>query len=569
MFNARPLRKLSFFIIMELSKNQKEDSMRKILLGILVLFLISAQSWAKVGDISKTLPTPGPCPTGLAFDGKSLWLADIFTDKIYKINPTDGKVLKSFDSPGSHPEGLAWDGEYLWHIDSGEKAMYRLDPETGRALTILESNSGNPRDLAWDGEYIWIIDHREDILLKVSAKDGMMVQYFPSPALEPAGLTFDGKYLWVTDRGEDRIYLVNPDDGLCLSSFRSYGPFAYGLAWGDDALWNVDYENDEIYKVEVFSDEIFTRWDERQMSLQFIKEFRNYGPGVVNTLDIYLPMPESRDNQILLEPVQFDPEPDEVILDRWGQKIAHFHFKDLKSYAVVKPGWKVKAKIYTAEYFIYPDKVGSLEDIPGDIKKKYTQDGDKYRINDPFIQDLARKIAGNQTNPYWIALRIYDYLGKNLSYNLKPLGGWNPAPTVLKRGTASCSEYSYSMIALCRAIGVPIRYVGAVSRRGDDASFDDVFHRWTEVYLPPYGWIPFDANKGDVDLPGKKVLGIGNVAARYIITTENGGGDKYLWFGYNYGFHWTSLGQCRIHEESYGMWTPLGEKKYNTPIKDK
>jgi len=119
--------------------------------------------------------------------------ADIFTDKIYKINPKDGKVLKSFDSPGSHPEGLAWDGEYLWHIDSGEKSMYRLDPETGRALTILESNSGNPRDLAWDGEYIWIIDYRQDILLKVSAEDGMMVQYFSSPALEPAGLTFDGK----------------------------------------------------------------------------------------------------------------------------------------------------------------------------------------------------------------------------------------------------------------------------------------------------------------------------------------------------------------------------------------
>jgi streptogramin lyase len=554
---------------MELNKNQKEDSMRKILLGILALTLLSALSWAKVGDVLKTLQTPGPCPTGLAFDGKNLWLADIFTDKIYKINPEDGKVLKSFDSPGSHPEGLAWDGEYLWHIDSGEKSMYRLDPETGKALTILESNSANPRDLAWDGEYVWIIDHRQDILLKVSPEDGMMVHYFPSPALEPAGLTFDGKYLWVTDRGEDRIYLVNPADGLCLSSFRSYGPFAYGLAWGEDVLWNVDYENDEIYKIEVFSDDILTRWDERQMSLHFIKEFRNYGPGVVSTLDIYLPMPESRDNQILLEPVQFDPEPDEVILDSWGQKIAHFHFKDLKSYTVVKPGWKVKAKIYAVEYFIYPDKIGSLDDIPEDIRKKYTQDGDKYRINDPFIQDLARKIAGNQTNPYWIALRIYDYLGKNLTYNLKPLGGWNPAPTVLKRGTASCSEYSYSMIALCRVLGVPIRYAGAVSRRGDDASFDDVFHRWTEVYLPPYGWIPFDSNKGDVDLPGRKVLGIGNVAARYIITTENGGGDKYLWFGYNYGFQWTSLGQCRIHEESYGMWTPLGKKKYNIPLKDK
>ncbi len=544
--------------------------MKKISTLICLLFFFSVLSWAKVGDILKVIKTPGPCPTGLAFDGQNLWLADNYTDKIYKIDPEQGKILKIFDCPGHHPEGLAWDGEYLWHIDTGEKSMYRLDPKTGKALFILESNSSSPRDLAWDGSLVWIIDYGRDILLGVSPEDGMMVKNHPSPAQEPAGLAFDGKYLWITDRGTDRIYLVNPSDGLCLSSFRSYGPFPYGLAWDGNSLWNVDYENGEIYKIKVFCEDIMSKWDERQMSLHFIKEFRNYGPGTVKTLDIYLPIPISRDNQKLMASIQFDQEPQEMIMDRWGQKIAHFHYEDLNPYAIVKPGWMAKANIYSAEYFIYPDKVGSLEDIPEDIRKKYTEDGDKYQIHDPYIQELAHKIAGDEKNPYWIARRIFEYLGEHLSYNLKPLGGWNPAPTVLKRGTASCSEYSYSMIALCRALGVPIRYVGAVSRRGDDASFDNVFHRWTEVYLPPYGWIPFDANKGDRGegtMPGEKVLGIGKVDARYIITTESGGGDKYLWFGYNYGFTWTSEGPCRIHEESYGLWSPWGKKKYNKPIK--
>jgi len=541
--------------------------MRKTFFFSLMILLFMPLAWGKVGDILKVLQTPGPCPTGLTFDGNNLWLADSYTDKIYLINTETGKVLKQFDSPGHQPEGLAWDGKYLWHIDAEEKYVYCIDPETGVALSILESNSPDPRDLAWDGKYLWIIDHRKDLLIKVSPEDGMMVGNFPSPVGEPAGLTFDGKYLWVTDRGADRIYLMDPSTGFCLSSFRSYGPFAYGLAWGDNVLWNVDYENKEIYKIKVFCEDIISKWNERQLSLHFIKEFRNYGPGTIKTLDIYLPIPKTRDNQVLLSKIEFDTKPKEIIEDSWGQKIAHFHYKGLKSNSVVKPGWKAKANIYAVEYFIYPDKVGEIEDIPADIREKYTQDGDKYLIHDPFIQELARKIAGKEKNPYWIARRIYDYLGKNLTYNLKPLGGWNPAPTVLKRGTASCSEYSYSMIALCRALGVPIRYVGAVSRRGDDASYDNVFHRWTEVYLPPYGWIPFDANKGDRDLPGHKVLGIGNVDARYIITTENGGGDLYLWFGYNYNLKWTSEGKCRIFEDSFGIWSPIGEKKYHKPLK--
>jgi streptogramin lyase len=540
--------------------------MKRMTVFFLVLFLIFSLAQARVGEVVKTIKTPGPCPTGLAYDGKFLWLADSRLDKIFKLDPVSGKVVKTLETPGYHPEGLAWDGKYLWHVDSAEKLVYCLDPETGEVLKALESNSDGPRDIAWDGKDLWLTDVKNRTIIRCSSVDGMMIQQFPAPGNEPAGLEFDGKYLWITDRAMDRIFLVDPATGWCLSSLRSYGPFPSGLAFDGQFLWNVDYENDEIYQIKVFDDEIMTLWDEKELELRFVKEFRNYGPGVVTALDIYLPLPGDRDNQKLLSEIEFLQKPAEIITDAWGQKIAHFSYQNLKAPAVVQPGWSVKAKVYAVEYFIYPDKVAGLDQIPEDIKKKYLVDGDKYCLSDPFIQDLAKRIAGQEKNPYWIARKIYEYLIDHLSYNLKPVGGWNPAPTVLRRGTASCSEYTYSLIALCRALGVPARYVGAVSLRGDDASYDDVFHRWNEIYLPPYGWIPFDANKGDVESPGGRALGIGHVAARYIITTENGGGDKYLWFGYNYGFTWKSSGKCRVAEESYGEWQPLGVKKYQKAL---
>jgi len=543
--------------------------MKKAYIGIVILLIAAGRTRARVGDILKLIDTPGPCPKGLAFDGENLWVADAFTDRIYAIGAETGKVIKSFEAPGYDPEGLAWDGKCLWHIDSGENLLYRLDTSTGTPVKIIESSTSNPRDICWDGKFLWIADHKKDVLMRVSPADGAAVKFFAAPAKEPAGLTFDGKYLWVTDRVEDRIYLVDPADGLCLSSLRSYGPCPYGLAWQDGTLWNVDYENRQIYKIKVLDKDILSKWDQRDLSLHFIKEFRNYGPGTVKTLDIYLPIPEDRDNQTLLGAIEFDSKPAAIIEDDWGQKIAHFSYRNLHSYGLTRAGWKVKAKIYATEYFIYPDKVGKVDDIPKEIRDKYLQDGEKYLIDDPYIKELARQIAGKERNPYWIARRVLDYLGEHLSYNLKPIGGWNPAPAVLKRGTASCSEYSYCMISLCRALGVPVRYVGAVSRRGDDGWIDDVFHRWVEVYLPPYGWIPFDANKADASLPGEKVLGVGNVSARYIITTENGGGDEYLWFGYNYGSNWIGEGKCRVHEESYGLWSPVGPKKYHKPSDEK
>jgi len=55
--------------------------MRTGIIAILTLLIAVYGTWANVGDVLKVIETPGPCPKGLTFDGKHLWLADAFTDK--------------------------------------------------------------------------------------------------------------------------------------------------------------------------------------------------------------------------------------------------------------------------------------------------------------------------------------------------------------------------------------------------------------------------------------------------------------------------------------------------------
>ena len=315
---------------------------------IMIFLAVVSLSFGRVGDILQVIDTPGPCPKGLAFDGENLWLSDSFTDRIYAINAKTGEVVKSFDSPGHDPEGLAWDGKHLWHIDSGENLVYQLDIKSGEAIKVIESSTTDPRDIAWDGSFLWISDYKKNVLIKVLPTDGMAANFFKAPDNETTGLAYDGKFLWVADRSEDRIYLVDTQNGLCLSSLRSYGPAPYGLAWADGVLWNVDYENRQIYRIKVFDENILTRWKERDTQLHFIKEFRNDGPGTIKTLDIYLPLPADRDNQKLLAQIEFDSKPHEIITDKWGQKIAHFAYKDLTGPSSVRPGWKVNAKVCAA-----------------------------------------------------------------------------------------------------------------------------------------------------------------------------------------------------------------------------
>ncbi|MBD3287885.1 hypothetical protein GF337_03700 [candidate division KSB1 bacterium] len=524
---------------------------------LILIFITGTEGFAKSGNVRTDFPAPEHFPTGLTYDGSSLWSVDRKTDMLYRIDPKSGEVLSSLPAPGYSPTGLAYDGSYLWCIDDKEKLLYRIDPETGVAVRIIEAYTSSPRDICWDGKLLWVVDNRLDLVLSIDPEDGMMITKFDSPAKDPDGITFDGKYLWITDRGRDMIYRVVPENGMVVAALHAPHNYARGLAWDGKSLWNIDYESDRVYQITLDDDQFIDQRDTTDQRLYNFFDFRNYGPGKVTKLNVYIAIPEDRPNQKLLRAISFDPQPTEIIADKWGQKVAHYEIENLEQGKFFRAVMTVDASVMAAEYYIDPDRCGTLDDIPRDIKNEYLVDGKKLMIYDPFIEELAQKIVGDEKNPYWIARKIFNYLIDHLSYNLKPVGGWNTAPTVLKRGTASCSEYSFSFIALSRAVGLPARYVGAVSRRGDDASLDEVFHRWCEVYLPNYGWVPFDANKGDSKLPADQASGIGNISRRYIITTTSGGNSEYMDWTYNFNHKWQSTGKCRIYTEHYGEWSPL------------
>ena len=207
---------------------------------------------------------------------------------------------------------------------------------------------------------------------------------------------------------------------------------------------------------------------------------------------------------------------------------------------------------------IYPHKIGSIEQIPKEIRELYLVDEEKYRIHDPIIQQAVKDAIGDETNLYWKMRKIHKYIREHLNYELA--GGWNVAPQVLERGTGSCSEYTFVFISMCRAAGIPARYVGSAVLRGDDASYDDVFHRWSQVYLPPYGWVHIDPQGGDKTSPSEIADFMGKVANRYLITTIGGGASEYLEWNYNYNQKWTGLGPVKIYSEAVAEWSPIYEK---------
>jgi transglutaminase-like putative cysteine protease len=527
--------------------------LRSLLPVVVLLFLVPRLAPAHPGEVLFTAPAPGAFCTGMTFDGEHLWVADHEADRLFALDTATGEVVRSIPSPGFWPMGLAWDGAHLWNVDRKQAKIFQVDPTSGRILRVIEAPSSDPEGLAWDGTTLWVGDSRTKKIMRLDLSDGTAVQTVTAPSGAVNGLTFDGRYLWCSDRVKDELTMIVPESGEVIVVLASPGPYPRGLAWDGEFLWNVDWEGDRVHRIVRRDDETFRLYDPRRAVITFTHEVKVTGTGSLRSLDTFLALPREMPQQSI-SAIRLQPEEHRVERDRWEQPVAVFSYRDLPSESTTRSVMKVTAEISAIDYYLFPDHCGTLDDIPADIRARYTADGTKYRTEDPRIRDLAAQIVGEETNPYLMARRVFDHVGETLEYKLE--GGWNAAPVVLERGTGSCSEYSFCFIALCRAAGVPARYAGAIVVRGDDASLDEVFHRWPEIYLPGYGWVPIDPQAGDKKSPRDRAMSIGHLSNRFLITTLGGGDSEYLGWYYNYHEAFETDPQVQVHIETFGTWEP-------------
>jgi sugar lactone lactonase YvrE len=530
------------------------------LLVIGILVLISPASGAP-GDVERSFAAPCRYPAGLASDGTYLYLLDWREAKLYRLKPADGSVDKTWDAPTLKPQGLAAGGGLLYIGDDHTGQIYAFNPETGMVERSFKAPGNDASGLAWDGEHLFILEGRSRKIYKVLPEDGTILGYFDVPDRNCTCLTYDGRYLWAANRVADELYMIVPDDGTVVGILPAPGPYAAGVAWHDGHLWNVDFQTRQVYALKVHDTPMYRLSDTRRAHVEYMWALYNYGPGEVRDVRVNLAVPVTLPNQKLLSEPEYAcpaagtraamaPE-----TDRWGQPCQCFELATVPAGQKAVVSYGVNVEVSAIRYLIIPEKTGTLADIPAEIREAYTVDGSRYRLDSPFIRDTVRRVVGNEQNPYWIARKIFNHVIDKLEYEM--VGGWDVPEVVLRRGSGSCSEYTFAFIALCRAAGLPARYQGSVVVRGDDASVDEAFHRWAQVYLPNYGWVPVDANRGDAKSPADQARGFGELANRFLITTQGGGDSEYLRWGYNSDAQYGATGYCHLEEENFGFWEPL------------
>jgi transglutaminase-like putative cysteine protease len=111
--------------------------------------------------------------------------------------------------------------------------------------------------------------------------------------------------------------------------------------------------------------------------------------------------------------------------------------------------------------------------------------------DDPEIRELAKEIVSDEKNRWQAAVRINDWVYRNIEKRYSP--DFSNALQTLNTRKGDCGEHTALAVALLRAAGIPARPLAGLVYWPPGNGFG--YHAWTEVYVGR--WVDMDPTWGE------------------------------------------------------------------------
>ena len=137
------------------------------------------------------------------------------------------------------------------------------------------------------------------------------------------------------------------------------------------------------------------------------------------------------------------------------------------------------------------------------------------------LHRLAVKEFGNLRQGYSRVQAIRDWVNQRVTFTSNSSTGNTTAVDTLIDEAGVCRDFAHLMIALCRAVNIPARFVSGIDYGADPALGPTDFHAYVEVYLG-HRWYMFDPSGTAIPM-GFVRLATGRDAADAAFATMFGG----------------------------------------------
>jgi transglutaminase-like putative cysteine protease len=193
--------------------------------------------------------------------------------------------------------------------------------------------------------------------------------------------------------------------------------------------------------------------------------------------------------------MEITPKDHRLVTDEYGNQYAEFDLADMPPGSTVSIHLRYRIAVNGLAYDLSSCEGVVPAEAEGEDLNDYLRPELHIESNNVQIVDLANELSAGKDTAREKTRAFYDYVGDNLVYTHNR-ADWGAQAALGEMG-ADCTEYASLMIALCRASGIPARYVEGLAVPGEDTvDSARIEHAWLEVHLPGCGWVPMDPTMG-------------------------------------------------------------------------
>jgi len=478
----------------------------------------------KAVEFYKRVPIPTTYPASIANYNDGIWIADIETAKLILIEPESGLIKKQLNANVRRPQTISWDGEFLWIYDELTQMLFkkRLSDNTDYYYGAVPSVNLPYLGISCYGKTLYLISPDQPVFTVFNNKISIIkfprqikAETYDAPTHSCRGLYYFNDYLWTLDVENAEIFCIHPDTGTILTSYilpLCKNPSS--LIIQKDRIYTIDLKSNELVIFKFNMDVLYEKTLPRKSHVEIVYNIMNPGPGKLIEMEFNQSLPRDFKNQKMLSDIEIFPAPDKKMRSQWdetteGQVIFH-NIRNLVPGDSRDITVKFDIQTWDLKYYIYPHKCKTLLEIPDSIKNKYLFNRllhsqnktvkkiaqtaqNLFETQEREIQQKVEEVVGDETNPFWIARKLYDFVVDKVKYIL-PYSSIS-SRKILKQGKGSCGNHATVYIALCQVAGLPARSIIGFSIWKDDSRLSYLDHEIPEVYLPTYGWVPVDTSR--------------------------------------------------------------------------
>ena len=144
-----------------------------------------------------TVTTGFNAPFAMLHDGSNIWLTDIGTDTLLKLDGNGGVLLTV--TVGSGPERPVFDGTNIWVPNAFDNSVTVVRASNGTVLATLTGNGLNTSNAAaFDGQRVLVTNGGNTVSLWKAADLTPIGSFFTGANTGPLGACSDGVNFWFT-----------------------------------------------------------------------------------------------------------------------------------------------------------------------------------------------------------------------------------------------------------------------------------------------------------------------------------------------------------------------------------